>query len=69
MKLKAALVLTLLVCSSLISLSNRCGRQCDGRRMTIPVATITSQPMADDKVATETEQAGSSTLLRMMIAL
>jgi len=77
MKLKAALVMMLLVLTSLLSFSNKCGMTCDGRTMTAATATATAvakafncQPgNADPKVSFQKELAEGSALLRMTIVL
>ena len=77
MKLKAALVLMLLVLTSLLSFSNRCGMTCDGRTMTtaastkaIAKATVNSAcAINEEKKAGKIELAEGSALLRMTIVL
>ena len=78
MKLKAALVLMLLVLTSLLSFSNRCGSKCDGRTMMLTTAaasaTITPMvnaicPLVDEKREGKVELAEASPLLRMTIIL
>ena len=75
MKLKAALVMMLLVLTSLLSFSNRCGMTCDGRTMMAATATavakaFTCQPgNVDQNMVDEKELAESSPLLRMTIIL
>lgn len=75
MKSKAALVLSLLVFSSLISFSNRCGKRCDGRVVTTTSVTaaaaaeVIEARAAEDKEALEREHAGLSPFLRMAITL
>ena len=78
MKLKAALVLMLLVLTSLLSFSNRCGMTCDGTTMTSTTAAATAIAKAtvnstcainDEKKAGKIELAEGSALLRMTIVL
>jgi hypothetical protein len=77
MKLKAALVLMLLVLTSLLSFSNRCGQKCDGRTiMTTAAATATAKATVntnctinEEKKAGNIELAERSALLRMTIVL
>jgi hypothetical protein len=78
MKLKAALVLMLLVLTSLLSFSNRCGSKCDGRTMVLTTAVASAAttpmvnaicPLADEKRDGEVELAEASPLLRMTIIL
>ncbi|HEX6181175.1 MAG TPA: hypothetical protein VFZ47_07985 [Chitinophagaceae bacterium] len=76
MKLKAALVLMLLVLTSLLSFSNRCGMTCDGRTMTTATATAIAKATVnaacainEEKKAGKIELAEGSALLRMTIVL
>ena len=77
MKLKAALVLMLLVLTSLLSFSNRCGQKCDGRTI-ITSAAVTATAKAtvstncainEDRKAGNIELAERSAFLRMTIVL
>lgn len=77
MKLKAALVMMMLVLASMLSFSNRCGQTCDGRTMAKPVveaATVSTGTAMDseEEEALETKEraeAGNSALLRISIVL
>ena len=75
MKLKAALVMMLLVLTSLLSFSNRCGMTCDGRTMTAVTASAAAKAyscQSDDdnqKIDQQKELAEGSALLRMTIVL
>ncbi len=78
MKLKAALVLMMLVLTSLLSFSNRCGSKCDGRTMMLTTAAASATttpivnaicPLVDDKRDGKVELSEASTLLRMSIIL
>jgi hypothetical protein len=65
MKFKIVLVLTFLVCASLISFSNRCKSSCDGRTMIV----MSAQQPACEKSITEAEVAETSPLLRIAVTL
>ena len=67
MKFKIVLVLTFLVCASLISFSNRCESACDGRTMIVMSA---QQPGdAAEELTNEDEIAETSPLLRIAVTL
>jgi len=74
MKLKTALVFTLLVLASLLSFSNRSNTNCDGRKMIVSVkpCKVTTQCMKSAEQASyesEVEAAGMSPLLRIAVTL
>lgn len=65
MKFKIVLVLTFLVCASLISFSNRCESSCDGRTMIV----MSAQQPAEEELINEDEIAETSPLLRIAVTL
>ena len=76
MKLKAALVMMMLVLASMLSFSNKCGQTCDGRTMVTPVVNVATAaasvaPASEEEAleAKERAEAGNSALLRMSIVL
>lgn len=74
MKLKTALVFTLLVLVSLLSFSNRSNTNCDGRKMIVlakPCNAAAECVRGTEKASydAEIEAAGTSPLLRIAVTL